>query len=105
MPKRAISVTLEADNLTWLKGRVGAAGKRSVSGLLDQLVTDARRQGSLGPSRSVVGTVTTDPSDPMLDRADEAVRAFFAASLERTPRLSERRGAYRARPPRKRRHG
>ena len=57
MAKQAISVTLEADNLTWLKGRAGAAGLRSVSELLDQLVTAARASGRVGPSRSVVGTI------------------------------------------------
>ena len=51
MAKQAISVTLDADNLTWLKGRAGAAGLRSVSELLDQLVTAARESGGVGPSR------------------------------------------------------
>ena len=66
MAKQAISVTLEADNLTWLKGRAGAAGLRSVSELLDQLVTAARASGRVGPSRSVVGTIDLDASDPWL---------------------------------------
>ena len=57
MAKQAISVTLEADNLTWLKGRAGAAGLRSVSELLDQLVSAARAAGRTGPARSVVGTI------------------------------------------------
>jgi hypothetical protein len=35
MTKQAISVTLEADNLMWLKGRASATGVRSVSELLD----------------------------------------------------------------------
>ena len=74
MAKQAISVTLEADNLTWLKGRAGAAGLRSVSELLDQLVTAARASGRVGPSRSVVGTIDVDASDPWLEGADEAVR-------------------------------
>jgi len=105
MPKRAISVTLEADNLTWLKGRVGAAGKRSVSELLDQLVSEARKVRSVGPSRSVVGMVTIDPTDAMLDRADQAVRQLFAASLARPLGVSEQRASYRARPARRRRRG
>jgi hypothetical protein len=105
MPKQAISVTLEADNLTWLKGRVGATGLRSVSQLLDRLVSDARTHGGAGPSRSVVGTVATSAADPMLDGADAAVRALFAAAAERAPRVSERRASYRARPARKRRRG
>jgi hypothetical protein len=83
MAKQAISVTLETDNLTWLKGRAGAAGLRSVSELLDQLVTAARATGRVGPSRSVVGTIDLDASDPWLEKADEAVRAMFDASLGR----------------------
>jgi hypothetical protein len=78
MTKQPISVTLNADNVTWLKGRVGAAGFRSVSDLLDQLVTDARKSKSGGASRSVVGTVNIDSSDPMLEAADIAVRASFS---------------------------
>src|SRR5205814_1071073 len=50
MAKQAISVTLDSDNLTWLKGRAGAAGLRSVSELLDQIVTAAREGGRIGPA-------------------------------------------------------
>ena len=83
MPKVAISTTLEADNITWLKGRVGAGGLRSVSELLDRLVTAARQSGRIGAPTSVVGTVDLDPGDPMLEGADHAVRTLFAASLSR----------------------
>jgi hypothetical protein len=83
MAKQAISVTLEADNLTWLKGRAGAAGVRSVSELLDQLVSAARASGQVGPSRSVVGTIDVDASDPWLAGADDAMRAMFQASISR----------------------
>lgn len=83
MAKQAISVTLDADNLAWLKGRAGAAGLRSVSELLDQLVAAARASGGVGPSRSVIGTIDVDPGDPLLERADAAVRAMFDASLGR----------------------
>src|SRR6478672_9877734 len=89
MAKSAISVTLEADNLTWLKGRAGAAGLRSVSELLDQLVAAARASGRIGPSRSVVGTIDLDASDPWLDEADEAVRGLFDASLRRPLMVKE----------------
>ena len=82
MPKQAISITLEADNVTWLKGRAGAAGLRSVSELLDQLVTAARESGGGGRTTSVVGTIDIDPGDPLLERADEAIGALFDASLE-----------------------
>jgi hypothetical protein len=83
MPKQAISVTLEADNLTWLKGRANATGVRSVSALLDQLVSAARATGTVGPSRSVVGTIDVDASDPWLEEADAVVRGMFESSLRR----------------------
>jgi hypothetical protein len=83
MSKQAISVTLDADNVTWLKGRAGATGSRSVSDLLDRLITSARQSGDVGPSRSVIGTIDIDPSDPLLERADEAVQSLFESSLGR----------------------
>jgi hypothetical protein len=89
MAKQAISVTLDTDNLTWLKGRAGAAGIRSVSELLDQIVTAARASGRIGPSCSVVGTIDVDASDPSLEGADGAMRAMFQASLERPLRVRE----------------
>ena len=89
MAKQAISITLEADNVTWLKGRAGAAGLRSVSELLDQLVTAARESGRIGPSRSVVGTIDIDASDPLLEGADEVVRGIYEASLRRPLMVKE----------------
>jgi hypothetical protein len=89
MAKQAISVTLDADNLTWLKGRAGGAGVRSVSELLDQLVTAARESGAIGPSRSVVGTIDVDANDPLLEGADEAVRGMFERSLGRPLMVKE----------------
>ena len=97
MPKQAISVTLEADNLIWLKGRASAAGVRSVSELLDQLVSAARSSGLAGPSRSVVGTIDVDASDPWLDGADDAMRAIFETSLKRPLMVKETAPAYRKR--------
>ena len=82
MPKTAISLTLERDNLLWLKARTGAAGLRSVSELLDRLIADARATRR-GPVRSVVGTIDIDGSDPRLEKADEAVRSLFTASMNR----------------------
>ena len=90
MAKQAISVTLDTDNLTWLKGRAGAAGLRSVSELIDQLVTAARESGRVGPSRSVVGTIDIDASDPLLDGADDLVRGMFEQSLRRPLMVRER---------------
>jgi hypothetical protein len=94
MAKQAISVTLEADNLTWLKGRAGAAGLRSVSELIDQLIRAARESGHVGPSRSVVGTIDIDASDPWLEGADDAVRDMFDQSLGRPLMMREPSPAY-----------
>jgi hypothetical protein len=94
MSKQAISVTLEADNVTWLKGRAGAAGLRSVSELLDQLVAAARQSGRVGPSRSVIGTIDIDPGDPDLEQADAAVRYLFDASLRRPMVVKEEKAEY-----------
>ena len=104
MTKQAISVTLEADNLTWLKGRAGAAGVRSVSELLDRLVTAARASGEGGPSRSVVGTIDVDASDPFLEGADEVVRAMFETSLGRPLKVKHAPGDHRT-PGRRKRRG
>lgn len=93
MPKNAISVTLDADNLTWLKARAGAGEARSVSDLLDRIVTDARTRGTGGGVTSVVGTIDVDPSDPLLLRADDAIAALFTESLGR-PLIVKKRTAY-----------
>ena len=103
MAKQAISVTLEADNLTWLKGRAGAAGLRSVSELLDRLVRAARESGRIGPPQSVVGTIDIDASDPLLEAADDAVRMMFETSLGRPLVVKETQVEYRAAPRKKRR--
>ena len=105
MAKQAISVTLNADNLTWLKGRAGAAGLRSVSELLDQIVTAARQSGRIGPPRSVVGTIDIDPGDPMLDGADDLVRSVFEASMRRPSMVKEASAQYGAHPRKKSRRG
>src|SRR5690348_10523818 len=86
--KKPISVTLGADNLVWLRGQARASGVRSVSELLDRLVTDARTSGSQ-PARSVVGTVDIDPADLGLEQADAAIRAMFYRSLSRPSRVKE----------------
>jgi hypothetical protein len=96
MSRRAISVTLERDNVTWLKGRAGAENE-SVSELLDQLVTAARQGASPGPARSVVGTIDIDTSDPLLERADAEVRGAFDASLGRPIMVRERAAGYQPR--------
>jgi hypothetical protein len=95
MPKQAISVTLDVDNLTWLKGRAGAAGVRSISELLDKLVTAARESGRIGPSRSVVGTIDIDENDQLLENADAVVRTMFEASVGRPLMVKETPAVYR----------
>jgi hypothetical protein len=95
MPKQAISVTLDADNLTWLKGRAGAAGVRSISELLDKLVTAARESGRIGPSRSVVGTIDIDENDRLLENADAVVRTMFETSVGRPLMVKETPAVYR----------
>ncbi len=84
MPKKPLSVTLEEDNLLWLKGRVAASGRRSLSEALDEIVTAARTGGhGASASRSVVGTVDIADVDPGLDGADDYLRTMFEASLTR----------------------
>jgi hypothetical protein len=100
MARWAISITLEAGNVAWLKGRAGAAGD-SVSGLIDQLVTAARQGHCVGEARSVAGTIDIDSSDPLLERADAALQAAFDASLGRPLAVREARAAYTSKPARK----
>jgi hypothetical protein len=95
--KRAISLTLDADNLIWLRARAGAVGARSVSDLLDRLVTEARTRQPGGPPCSVVGTIDLDPGDPLLLEADAAVRSAFERSLGRPLLVKETKAAYGSR--------
>jgi len=90
MAKRAVSVTLEADNLLWLRGQARAASARSLSQILDRLVSDARRAGRVHESsvRSVVGTIRIADDDEELLRADAAIRALFP--VPRQPALGAR---------------
>jgi hypothetical protein len=105
MPKAAISVTLDVENITWLKGRAKAAGIRSVSELLDRIVGAARESGRIGPSRSVVGSIDIASSDPLLEGADAAVREQFDGALGRTARIAEPQAAYRVRRTSRKRSG
>jgi hypothetical protein len=95
MPKRALSITLGAGNVTWLKGRAGATGE-SVSELVDQIVTSARQDARSAAARSVAGTILIDAADPLLETSDATVRAAFDASLGRPAAVREGRSAYRA---------
>ncbi len=96
MSKQAISVTLDVENVTWLKGRAGAAGVRSVSELLDRIVTAARASGGVAGARSVVGTIDISTEDPLLEGADAAVRAVFETSGRRPMAVRETAPAYSA---------
>jgi hypothetical protein len=91
MSKQAVSVTLAAENLLWLRGQARVSGARSMSAVLDSLVSAARTGGQVHEStiRSVVGTVRVAEADPALVRADAAVRALFPGAL-----VSEEAGRY-----------
>jgi len=80
MQKQAISVTLERENLSWLRAQAAIRGCRSVSQLLDSIIAEARSHGR-SPVRSVVGTIRIDPNDPGLEHADTAVRELFLTSI------------------------
>ena len=92
MNKRAISVTLDPENLLWLRGQARASRRASVSGALDRLVSEARARGQVQERtiRSVVGTVRIARADPELRDADAAVRALFrpAEGVEARARAS-----------------
>ncbi len=83
MPRKAVSVTLDEMNLTWLRGRARVTSKGNLSEALDRLVTQVRTGGSATPVRSVVGTVRLPADDPDLSKAKAAVRALFEESLSR----------------------
>jgi hypothetical protein len=74
MAKRAISVTLSEDSIVWLRAKTIERKSTSLSETLDQLVTAARGKREC---RSVVGTLEICDDDPLLERADEALRALF----------------------------
>jgi hypothetical protein len=58
--RKAVSITLGADNLLWLRAQAAATPSGSLSGVLDRLVTEARQAGRAAPEaiRSVVGTIS-----------------------------------------------
>jgi len=72
-------VTLAADNLLWLRGQARAVGRRSVSEVLDRLVSEARAGGRVRDDavRSVVGSIRIAGFDADLSGADQAIRALF----------------------------
>jgi hypothetical protein len=98
MPKKGISVTLQDDNLLWLKSRTLVVKGRSLSETLDDLVTAARTSGQVPASaiRSVAGTVDIAIDDPDLDKADEYLQGLVRASLSRPVLVREEAPPYRA---------
>jgi hypothetical protein len=99
--RKAVSVTLELDNLLWLRGQAAATSRGSLSEVLDRIVGEARSAGRAEPAsvRSVAGTIDLPDDDPTLDKADDYIRALFAASArqpmlvkEEGPRGPKRRG-------------
>ena len=85
MAKNAISVTLDADNVLWLKGQAASGRTRGVSDTLNRIVTVARTGGHVeaGAARSVAGTIEAHPDDPNLDHADAYIYGLFDASMKR----------------------
>ena len=104
--KKAISVTLQTDNVLWLRGQAEATARGSLSEVLDELVTEARVSGRQDPAsmRSVRNTIDLPDDDPALEQADHYVRALFEQSVRRPVLVKERQAGYgRARKPRNRR--
>ena len=89
MPKKALSVTLDTVNVAWLKGRAQLSGG-NVSEALDKVVTLARTGGGplAGANTSVIGMVDLS-DDPLLEKADQAVRDGFAEYLARSFQVHE----------------
>jgi hypothetical protein len=85
MARKAMSVTLDEANVLWLRGQARMSPGNNVSETLDRLITRVRLGRTLPGGRppSVVGTVDL-LDDPLLLKADEAVRAWFAESLSRS---------------------
>lgn len=94
MPKQPVSVTLDVDNLLWLRGRTRGGKHRSLSDALDDVVRTARVGGGPGDVRSVVGTIDIAASDPELKGADAELAAMFYGSLERPALVRESQPAY-----------
>ena len=89
MPKKAVSVTLDEANVLWLRGRARLSGG-NVSDALDKLITHARMgKGSrLTTPISVMGMVDLS-DDPLLEKADGAVREWFDEYLAKPFEVTE----------------
>jgi hypothetical protein len=102
MPKKAVSLTLDEANLVWLRGR--GYGRGNLSAAVDDLISAARAGRLGGPAvvRSVVGTIDLAADDPGLERADDAIRDLFAASIAGRRRVPEAHPPYEPARPLKR---
>lgn len=85
MSGKTIPLELDPQNLLWLKARAHAAGDRSLSDVINEIVTRARGSSGRGEIRSVVGKAQITPDDPDLAGADAAIRALFEESRNRFP--------------------
>jgi hypothetical protein len=85
-------VTLDADNLLWLRGQAGST--RSVSRIVDELVAEARASGRNTGAEpvSVVGTVDLLDFDPVA--ADRELRSFFDAASGGAATVRETQARY-----------
>lgn len=90
--RKAVSITLEADNLLWLRSQAATTSRGSLSAVLDRIVGEARLGGRTEPSaiRSVAGTIDLPEDDPDLEQADAYVRSIFTASARRPILVRER---------------
>lgn len=90
--KRAISVTIDEDNLLWLKGQAGASASGSVSEVVDRLIGEARAGGRTDAAavRSVVGSIDLPRDDEDLAGAEAYVRTIFERSLARPMAVRDR---------------
>ncbi len=92
MARQPVSVTLDSDNLLWLRGQAGPS--RSVSRIVDELVGEARasRRNRGETARSVVGTVNLHDFDPV--SADHEIRALFDGTRGSTGAVHETHARY-----------
>jgi hypothetical protein len=90
--RKALSVTLDADNLLWLRGQAAATSRGNVSAVLNRIVEEARLSGRTEPAaiRSVAGSIDLPEDDPDLATADAYVRSLFAESARRPMLVRER---------------
>lgn len=89
-------MTLDADNILWLRAQASASTGGSLSAALDRLVTSARLEGRTEAAaiRSVVGTIDLPDDDPELAGADDYVRALFEKSSRQPAVVKERPARY-----------